>query len=404
MARILYIAAPNIAPRGDVRDVPFFWLSDRHEGDVIFPTFGKEQVSDLMQEAGRFRYHYILSHHLPLLRAFRTVLFAVLLGLRHNFTHRTRYDLIISYGWNSPSLAAVVLKWFTGAKVVVEIQGSPKSAYLYGSEKLDARLLRKRGWSLWLLKLVLRQVDAVKLLYPHQLDGFLKNTEMPIAVFHDFVPISSLRPSGADEKFILLLGFPWYLKGADLLIKAFHAIKEEFPDYRLRIVGHCPDRSLFERLRGNDDRIEFLPGTPHEKAMKLMASCSVFVLPSRTEGMARVLLEAMALRKPIVASRVDGIPHYIKHEENGLLFESENVDELAAQLRRVLGNPDLARRLADNGYRIVHEKYSEKCFAEAYDHLINAVLSDTSPNTCCDEASDRAIVPPAEDATCGSLA
>lgn len=94
--------------------------------------------------------------------------------------------------------------------------------------------------------------------------------------------------------------------------------------------------------------------------------------------MGRVLLEAMACRKPIIASRVEGIPHYISDGENGLLFESESVDDLACKLRLLLRDRKLAAQLADNGHRLVHENLSETCFLEKFNAMMRSVLSTST--------------------------
>ena len=183
-----------------------------------------------------------------------------------------------------------------------------------------------------LTKFLLKRCDHIKLLYPQQIDAYKIKEKVKISVFHNFVPIKMLVPSDLDEKYILFLGFPWYLKGVDILIKAFKNIHREFPDYKLKIVGHCPDKSYFEFLAKDCPAIELKNAVKHEVAMDLMKKCTVFVLPSRTEAMGRVLLEAMAMKKAIIASNVDGIPHYIRHGNNGLLFPSGNDGQLANNL------------------------------------------------------------------------
>lgn len=70
--------------------------------------------------------------------------------------------------------------------------------------------------------------------------------------------------------------------------------------------------------------------------------------------MPRVLLEAMAGRKPIIAAAVGGIPYYMVDDDNALLFEAENVEQLAAKLSILMGDPELQARLGDRGY----QKYS----------------------------------------------
>ena len=60
----------------------------------------------------------------------------------------------------------------------------------------------------------------------------------------------------------------------------------------------------------------------------------------------------MAAGKPVIGSRVGGVPYYIREGETGLIFESENVDELAEKLRLLLSSPELQARLGQNGQRI----------------------------------------------------
>lgn len=388
MAHILYIAPGYVPPPDDERESAFFYLSESHWGDVLLPVWGKRSSIPRGRGIGRFCHHVTYSCRLPgPIRLLWELLFYVCKGLALQRAARQKYDVVISYGWNKTGIAAVILKWLTGAKLIVEIPGTPGAAQRFQSLRVTWLTRLKGKTNRWFLKLLMKRADGAKLLSPNQLDGYLPERKVHALVYHDMVPVNSLDPVDVDEKYLLLVGYPWYLKGVDVLIKAFKQIADEFPGYRLRIVGHCPDRSYFEKLRDDDARIEFLPGVKHDVAIRLISRCSVFVLASRTEAMGRVLLEAMALRKPIVASRVDGIPHYIHHNENGLLFESEDVDDLAAKLRHVLRDRLLAARLADTGYRVVREKYSESRFVEAWDTLIESVTG-SSPTRCRNERAN----------------
>jgi glycosyltransferase involved in cell wall biosynthesis len=113
----------------------------------------------------------------------------------------------------------------------------------------------------------------------------------------------------------------------------------------------------------------------YDDVIQLIQDCSIFVLPSRTEAMGRVLLEAMAAKKPIIASNVDGIPTYIKHGYNGLLFESENVDDLAIKIKDVLNNSEYATTLAENAYAYVNLELSEEKYVEAYRDFVERVVN-----------------------------
>ena len=142
------------------------------------------------------------------------------------------------------------------------------------------------------------------------------------------------------------------------------------------IVGHCPDRAEFEALVNGHPQISLEKAVPHPEAMALMANCRLFVLPSRTEAMGRVLLEAMAFGKPVVASDVDGIPTYVEDGVTGLLFPSEDIDALADCLDRVLSDPALAAGFGSAGRRAARERYTEDRYVE---HVVQMVEQTVGP-------------------------
>jgi glycosyltransferase involved in cell wall biosynthesis len=162
----------------------------------------------------------------------------------------------------------------------------------------------------------------------------------------------------------------------DILIKAFNKISKEVPDFSLKIVGYCTDKREFERLASGNNRIEFCDPVWYEGVIKLMTESCLFVLPSRTDASPRVLREAMASKKPVIASNIEGIRSLIKHGENGLLFESENVDDLAEKMKMVLQDEDYARRLAENGYKYVYDNLSEESYVNNFSNMIETALGD----------------------------
>jgi len=124
-------------------------------------------------------------------------------------------------------------------------------------------------------------------------------------------------------------------------------------------------RSALERLAqtlGIRERVVF--AGRRDDVPGLMAGCEVVCLPSRAEGLPLVLLEAMAQGKPVVASAVGGVPELVVDGETGLLVPPGDVEALAQALRRVLGDPELARRLGEAGRRRVRERFSAAAAAD----------------------------------------
>ncbi len=99
-------------------------------------------------------------------------------------------------------------------------------------------------------------------------------------------------------------------------------------------------------LAGGDRRITFAGPFPREEVGYVLSGLDVLVVPSRWyENQPGVILEAFAVGIPVVATDVGGMSEFVRHEENGLLFERESVEDLARQLRRLGEEPGLIGRL-----------------------------------------------------------
>jgi len=380
MYRILYLSPRPSPPPKKPEENMFYHLSRYFAGDLLAPIWSDKnaesikQVKEINLGMGNFQYHVTYRSKLPKpLKIFSDISFYFLKGLYLHY-FKGKYEVIIAYGPFKTGLAGYLLKKFTGAKLIIDVPGNPRKAFSFESGVMDriGRLKIKVGDLL--VQFVINGADHVKLLYPSQLDGYKCPGKNQISVFHDLVPISSFKKNEISDKYILFLGYPFFLKGVDILIKAFQLISHEFPDYRLKIVGFCPDKTYFQKLAEGNNRIEICNPVFYDEAMLLMSRCSLFILPSRTEAMGKVLFEAMAFKKPIIASNVDGIPYYIKNDLNGLLFEVENVNDLVEKMRKILSNPDYAATLAKNGLEFVQTHFSEKRFVECFKEMVEKVL------------------------------
>ena len=139
------------------------------------------------------------------------------------------------------------------------------------------------------------------------------------------------------------------IKGVHILLSAFlsAALKDRA---QLSVFGD-PNKSSeytkqLETLRLREEDIKFFNAFPHERLGEILSEIDVLVVPSQwNENNPRVIQEAFASRTPVIASNVCGISEFVKHEVNGLLFERNNIDDLAYQMRRVTTESDLLDRL-----------------------------------------------------------
>ena len=220
---------------------------------------------------------------------------------------------------------------------------------------------------------VLRRATAVRLLFADQLRGFTRLPER--VVKRQFFETSNLAAfhAGPEEPIILGVGFPFRVKGFDVLCRAFARIAARHPDWKLVLIGHQVPQEV--RAGGlQHPQIEAYPGLKQPRVAAWMARCAIFALPSRTEAMGRVLLEAGIAGKCRVAARVDGIPTVVEDGVDGLLVETENAEQLAAALERLMSDQALRRRLGEAAKRRVEREFSQEAYLDHYCELVAAAL------------------------------
>ena len=129
---------------------------------------------------------------------------------------------------------------------------------------------------------------------------------------------------------------------------------------RATIVGDGPTREALESLAadwGVDDRVLFTGAVGHDAIRAHYAAADVFCLTSFAEGVPVVLMEAMAMRIPVVASRVMGVGELVEDGESGILLRPARPDLVADALRRLQASPELRRRMGAAGQAAVRRKF-----------------------------------------------
>jgi glycosyltransferase involved in cell wall biosynthesis len=156
---------------------------------------------------------------------------------------------------------------------------------------------------------------------------------------------AAVAPPGKE---ILIVGNLIASKGQELALRAIGRIGTLFPHLRCQIIGEGPDRARLEALAsklGLGQRVQFLGRQSRAAVADAMRACSVFVLPSRNEGLGCVYLEAMACGKPVIACRGQGIDEIIEHGRNGWLIPVDGLDELVQGLSTLLQSADVSLRM-----------------------------------------------------------
>lgn len=155
------------------------------------------------------------------------------------------------------------------------------------------------------------------------------------------------------EDFFLFVGRAESCKQVDLFIK----LAKKMPD---KLFVMCGISGV--SIPRNIITLSFLP---HNDVLNAMAACKVLIMPSSRESCPTVLLEAMACKKPVVATNSTGMKEIITNSKDGYLFEKGNVEDLYEKACKAWKNP----KLGLNGYKKVKEKYDWKIVIKQIDML-----------------------------------
>lgn len=179
-----------------------------------------------------------------------------------------------------------------------------------------------------------------------------------------------------DRRYLLTICRLMNWKRVDGILEALRELPE---DVELLIAGDGPMedewKALAEEL-GVADRARFLGNVPHAQIPLYIRAADTFVLNSEYEGLSHTLIEVATLGTPIVCTGICGNPEVVEHERTGLLVEPGNSADLAAALRRLLEEPELAAGFAREGQVQSNRFIREQTFAE-----VEAALAEVSGQT-----------------------
>lgn len=171
-------------------------------------------------------------------------------------------------------------------------------------------------------------------------------------------------------------------KGVDVLIRAMPRVLEQFPTATAIIAGDGPERSDLTRLcreLGVQNQVRLLGYRPDIPA--LLAASDLFIMPSRREGLAIAVLEAMAAGKPVVATRVGGLVELLADGERGVLVPQEDPGELAAAIVGLLNDEVARKRMGINGRKFVSARFSVDSMVGETQDLYTTVLNPAHKRT-----------------------
>jgi len=280
-------------------------------------------------------------------------------GLR--IIQKNRIALVHCHWWVPGGIVGYLLSLFVPFKMVITTHGS------------DVFILRKFKWALPVAELIFKRaqfVTAVSTYLKFLISKDLGIEENKIFVFpmpFDTNKFYQLKEKKVEAGTILSIGRLIQRKGYDYLLKAAGILKDEGVQFKLTIIGSGPEENNLKRIIAElnlEEYVTIMDTLPQKELNSYYNQSEIFVLSSLTdwkkeaEGLGMVLMEAMACKVPVVATKSGGMVDIVFHEKTGLLVPEKDSSALASAIKRLLEDKSLEKKIAEEGYRFVHENFT----------------------------------------------
>jgi len=354
-----------------------------------------------------YAHFYLLPQFpLPVFRYVTMLIFGPLLSLW--LIHRYGVQVLIAQspyeGFVAALAKGIAARLGREVALVVESHGDfENSLFLY-------RRVRPRWFFRTLMayaaKFSLRYADALRAISAAtcaQLQRWAP--DKPVIRFPTWTDIEVFLKAGTNapdkrKNLIVYAGVLIPLKGVHFLIEAFAQVRDVFPDACLWLIGRVGNAEYVNSLKaqvqqlGLSEQVMFYGHLPQQKLAQCIAQAQALVLPSLSEGLGRVVIEAMACGTPVIGSRVGGIQEVIQDGKTGFLVPPGDVEALAERIRWIFTHPDESGEMGRQAREFAQAFFSPDAYLQSYARLLhlavsrlkarsNYALADVQPGNRC---------------------
>lgn len=302
--------------------------------------------------------------------------------------HDRKYDIIQACDYDYlTSIAPIIVRRTCKVPIILTSDALPGYSWFYGDRLVDA-IAKMYTFSVG--KKILNSYDKVILLYNRALEEVEKFgvSKERACVIPNGVNVENFsRNSGVDElranlsletdeKVLLFVGRLAKVKRVEILIALTKSLIDEGFKLKTLLVGNGPDRKLYEKVaRPIGGNVAFIGRVRRTEVAKYYSVADVFVLPSLSEGLPQVLLEASAAGKPSVATNVNGVSDIILHGKTGYCVEGWNINAYHDYVKSLLEDERLSKRMGSMAVQFVKENFSWDAVVDKYEKMYENIMN-----------------------------
>jgi glycosyltransferase involved in cell wall biosynthesis len=168
-------------------------------------------------------------------------------------------------------------------------------------------------------------------------------------------------------------------KGFDYLLDSLKIVVKKYPKVKLSVIGEGELKNYYSKKANYmslDKNVIFLGQKNQDEVAKYCNKASIFILPSiDIEGFGIVLLEAMACKIPVIATDIVGVAREVRQNNCGIIVKPRDSLALAESIIKLLENPKLAKKMGENGRKLVESKYGWKSISKQIDSIYQGMTS-----------------------------
>ncbi|MFQ5796118.1 MAG: glycosyltransferase family 4 protein [Candidatus Bipolaricaulia bacterium] len=303
---------------------------------------------------------------------------------------RRRIQVLIGqsiYEGSAAALAKLLIRPFRRrVSVVCELHGDWEAApALYRGDRSQLLLRFIKTINRAIARFAFRYADLFRTISEFttaKLGGWGKKPVITFPAYTDLDLFLDEHKNGTDlrqRSLILYAGMLRPVKGVHVLIRAFKIVADRHLTARLWIAGDGPERGRLEQSvtqLGLDERVSFLGFLDQTTLKHHMERSSMVVVPSLSEGLSRVAVEAMACGTAVIGSAVGGLPELIRDGETGVLVPPDDVEALAERISYLIEHAHLAAEMGERGREFVVKRFSNRSYSESFAEMLAMALQE----------------------------
>ena len=289
----------------------------------------------------------------------------------------SKVDAVIFFSGH-PMVESALLTKLRRKKVSIHLIGlsskSSEAAFTKGISRIIPYILRLLGFLYFRLADQIA-VESRSIIQFHDLERYENKIVVNGALYIDLALFKPKIEVMERKNVIGYIGRLSPVKGVTNFVKAIPLISKERDDLEFLIVGDGPLlNEIKNKLKNKEsyDKVELTGWIPHNELSDCLNELKLLVLPSNTEGLPNIVLEAMACGTPVLATPVGGVPDVIKDGKTGFIMEGNMPECITRNVIRALNHPDL-EKITKNACALIETEYTYEAAVERYRKILENI-------------------------------